>query len=282
MFLNDPYFFLGDDTNQTESLLGNDLAGISIIGTTPSSGTGGDSLLNLMMDNTSSSVIGGLTSNVGMGSTAPNAGPLDLLGDLLDDLPLSSESNVQVVTTANNALLDGLVLNNNGVQSSSIVPNCLSTQEELPQLISVNTPPQASGINEISDSEFNEDDLANEALRPVEISQEIEQNNQSSTIRPPPPPPSTEWPNANWPDTAAAASNSFHVELGVQTPTAAVRSTLDIRTTATAGWPARLLSLFHRPRAQPMPISPASDRQVAPWARLPRSCLLYTSDAADE
>merc|ERR1712001_321665 len=89
----------GDDTNQTESLLGNDLAGISIIGTTPNSGTGGESLLNLMMDNTSSSVIGGITSNVGMGSTAPNAGSLDLLGDLLGALPLSSGSNVQAVTT---------------------------------------------------------------------------------------------------------------------------------------------------------------------------------------
>ena len=86
------------------------------------------------------------------------------------------------------------------------------TQDELPQLISslapgvsasgiqaatsalrgiplptstnsVKTPPQASGIDEISDSEFNEDDLANEALRPVEISQEIEQNNQRSRSR---------------------------------------------------------------------------------------------------
>ena len=105
--------------------MGNDLAGISIIGTTPNSGTGGESLLNLMMDNTSSSVIGGITSNVGMGSTAPNAGSLDLLGDLLGDLPMSSSggSNVQAVPTTNNALLDGLVLNNNGVQSSSIVPN---------------------------------------------------------------------------------------------------------------------------------------------------------------
>ena len=32
------------------------------------------------------------------------------------------------------------------------------------------TPPQASGIDEISDSEFEEDKLANEALRPVEKS----------------------------------------------------------------------------------------------------------------
>ena len=34
-------------------------------------------------------------------------------------------------------------------------------------------PPQASGIDEISDSEFAEDDLANEALRPVEKSLDI-------------------------------------------------------------------------------------------------------------
>ena len=87
------------------------------------------------------------------------------------------------------------------------------TQDELPQLISslapgvsasgieaatsalrgipfptstnsVKTPAQASGIDEISDSEFNEDDLANEALKPVEKSQEIEQeNNQRSRSR---------------------------------------------------------------------------------------------------
>ena len=36
--------------------------------------------------------------------------------------------------------------------------------------LSDKTPPQASGIDEISDSEFEEDKLANEALRPVEKS----------------------------------------------------------------------------------------------------------------
>ena len=40
-------------------------------------------------------------------------------------------------------------------------------------------PPQASGIDEISDSEFAEDDLANEALRPVEKSLEIPAENSA-------------------------------------------------------------------------------------------------------
>jgi hypothetical protein len=40
-------------------------------------------------------------------------------------------------------------------------------------------PPQASGIDEISDSEFAEDDLANEALRPVEKSLDIPAENSA-------------------------------------------------------------------------------------------------------
>ena len=40
-------------------------------------------------------------------------------------------------------------------------------------------PPQASGIDEISDSEFAEDDLANEALRPVDKSLEIPAENSA-------------------------------------------------------------------------------------------------------
>ena len=40
-------------------------------------------------------------------------------------------------------------------------------------------PPQASGIDEISDSEFAEDDLANEALRPVDKSLETPAENSA-------------------------------------------------------------------------------------------------------
>ena len=40
-------------------------------------------------------------------------------------------------------------------------------------------PPQASGIDEISDSEFAEDDLANEALRPVDKSLDIPAENSA-------------------------------------------------------------------------------------------------------
>jgi AP-1 complex subunit gamma-1 len=117
----------GEDTNQTESLLGGlDIGGISIIGpSTNSTGTAGDSLLDLIMPG---------TPNVGLDSTTPNAGGGQVGGglmDLLGDLDMSGSSTgivtnpMSTVSATNNALLDGLGLNNNnGVQSSSsIVPN---------------------------------------------------------------------------------------------------------------------------------------------------------------
>ena len=95
---------------------GLDIGGISIIGpSTNSTGTAGDSLLDLIMPG---------TPNVGLDSTTPNAGGGGGLMDLLGDLDMSTgvvTNPMSTVSATNNALLDGLGLNNNN--SSSIVPN---------------------------------------------------------------------------------------------------------------------------------------------------------------
>jgi hypothetical protein len=86
------------------------------------------------------------TPNVGLGSTTPNAGGGQVGGglmDLLGDLDMSSSSTgvvtnpMSTISATNNALLDGLGLNNNnGLQSSSsIVPNPGGGQNSLDILL---------------------------------------------------------------------------------------------------------------------------------------------------
>ena len=114
---------------------GLDIGGISIIGpSTNSTGTAGDSLLDLIMPG---------TPNVGLDSTTPNAGGGQVGGglmDLLGDLDMSGgvvTNPMSTVSATNNALLDGLGLNNNnGLQSSSsIVPNPGGGQNSLDILL---------------------------------------------------------------------------------------------------------------------------------------------------
>ena len=106
----------------------------------------------------------------------------DLSTPTQDELPQTissltpgvSASGIQAATSA----LGGIPL----PTSTNSPENHPENSEEVSVENSVKTPPtqqiQASGIDEISDSEFAEDDLANEALRPVEKSLEIPENSE--------------------------------------------------------------------------------------------------------
>ena len=95
-----------------------------------------------------------------------------------DDLSTPTQDETAQVTQLIGALAPGV--------SASGIEAATSALRGIPMPTSTNNstdktpPPQASGIDEISDSEFAEDDLANEALRPVEKSLEIPAENENS------------------------------------------------------------------------------------------------------
>ena len=88
-----------------------------------------------------------------------------------DDLSTPTQDETAQVTQLIGALAPGVSASGIEAATSALrgIPMPTSTNDSTDKT----PPPQASGIDEISDSEFAEDDLANEALRPVEKSLEI-------------------------------------------------------------------------------------------------------------
>ena len=95
-----------------------------------------------------------------------------------DDLSTPTQDETAQVTQLIGALAPGVSASGIEAATSALrgIPMPTSTNDSTDKT----PPPHASGIDEISDSEFAEDDLANEALRPVEKSLEIPAENENS------------------------------------------------------------------------------------------------------
>ena len=156
-------FLAGDDPTKEEvSLLGD--IGVSVIGTPSNTNpTNTDIFADILGMGNDSTI--GITPNVGLtgAPAAPNAGGglLELLGDL--DMSAGSGANpiqpmgssginpLQSQIPTNNALLDGLVLNNNGIQTSTpaVAPSVGLGGNSLDNLFSGGLPQNVSGSSNL-------------------------------------------------------------------------------------------------------------------------------------